>query len=184
MFQEKEKANLVSCLIRHLEQIKGHGSPVKTVFHSYPSQNTHNKERSKKMKIIADKIGFVDTIFLADPNECEHSCENILKQFNSADISSYFQALASGGSPRPSDFACEEKTCGTNDVQNFGSNCVIMDETFLVKFEMRFLPKKAMIEMAKQQSLEFLGMNEKIVDKMVDTLNFGNQSTFLLVSVF
>lgn len=50
-----------------------------------------------------------------------------------------------------------------------------MDETLLLKHEMRYLPKKAIIQMAKDKSVEFLRINEKIVEKMIDTTNFGNE---------
>lgn len=92
-FQEKEKQNLVLCLDHHLHQLKNHGNSVKTIFHSYNRDDSQTKKNLKKMVVISDKVFFVDMVFLAEPNDCEHSIENIMVGFKTSDVLAYLKAL-------------------------------------------------------------------------------------------
>lgn len=89
---------MLECLELHLEQIKEHGCPVEQNFHLYGDQPMVEEKTNDaaRMHVVTDKIFVIDSTFLADPNQCEHSGDLFLVPVKIVEIMGYFDALIKG----------------------------------------------------------------------------------------
>lgn len=93
--QNAEKLNLFSCLGQHLRQIEHCGLDVNRNYHHYEEKEMKSQERDR-MKVFRDEIFFADSTYLADPLDCEHPHDYVLKSFKLSPLLYGFQALADG----------------------------------------------------------------------------------------